>query len=118
MHRVVHLAEGVAELDLFLVEPRRGLRRPHGVEARAQLAVLDEGPGDERRRLRLEVGPALAVVGHHAGKDRRLDLVLALFGALTELVDLSLLLAQLDQRFENRDIDWGAVSGHRSHTSS
>ena len=106
------------ELDLFLVQPRRRLRRPDGVEARAQLPVLDEGAGDERRRLRFEVGPALAVVGHDARKDRGLDLVLALFGALTELIDLGLLLPQLDQRFENRDIDGGAVSRHRSHTSS
>ena len=118
LDRIVDLAERVPELDLFLVQPRRRLRRAHGVEARAQLAVLDEGPGDERRRLRLEIGPALAVVGHDAGKDRGLDLVLALFGALAELVDLGLLLPQLDQRFENRDIDGGAVSGHRSHTSS
>ena len=118
LDRIVDLAERVPELDLFLVQPRRRLRRPDGVEARAQLAVLDEGAGDERRRLRLEVGPALAVVGHDAREDRGLDLVLALFGALTELVDLGLLLPQLDQRFENRDIDGGAVSGHRSHTSS
>jgi hypothetical protein len=78
----------------------------------------DERLGDERRRLRLELGPALAIVGHHAREHGRLDLVLALLGALAELVDLGLLLAQLDQRFENRDIDGGAVSGHRSHTSS
>ena len=38
LDRIVDLAQGVPELDLFLVEPRRGLRRPHGVEARAQLA--------------------------------------------------------------------------------
>ena len=118
LDRVVDLAQRVPELDLFLVQPRRRLRRPDGVEARAQLAVLDEGAGDERRRLRLEVGPALAVVGHDARKDRGLDLVLALFGALAELIDLGLLLPQLDQRFENRDIDGGAVSRHRSHTSS
>ena len=108
----------MAELDFFLVEPCRGLRRPDGVEAGTELPVLDEGPGHERRRLRLEVGAALAVVGHDARKDRGLDLVLALFGALTELVDLRLLLPQLNQRFENRNIDRGAVSGHRSHTSS
>ena len=118
LDRVVDLAQRVPELDLFLVQPRRRLRRPDGVEARAQLAVLDEGAGDERRRLRLEVGPALAVVGHDARKDRGLDLVLALFGALAELIDLGLLLPQLDQRFENRDIDGRAVGRHRSHTSS
>ena len=118
LDRIVDLAERVPELDLFLVQPRRRLRRPDGVDARAQLAVLDEGAGDERRRLGLEVAPALAVVGHDAREDRGLDLVLALFGALTELVDLGLLLPQLDQRFENRDIDGGAVSRHRSHTSS
>ena len=118
LDRVVDLAEGVAELDFFLVEPRRRLGRAHHLEGRAQLPVLDQGAGDERRRLGLEVGPALAVVGHDARVDRGLDLVLALFGPLAELVDLGLLLAQLDQRFENRHVDGGAVSGHRSHTSS
>ena len=108
LDRIVDLAQRVPELDFFLVQARRRLRRRAPCRSSRAASVFDQRPGDERRRLRLEVGPPLAVVGHDARKDRGLDLVLALFRALAELIDLGLLLPQLDQRFENRRCRWGS----------